>query len=278
MHCLPKNGKELIMVQEEEKQISEQKDAASGEDIVGKIPVPAGSEEEKQEKKQDENDPLTELREENEKLRQEMAELVKNKDLADRFDAAEKQLQELSAVMQTVSQNSKEQAELISALTTKQESNERKLAQALRENANFQIQVRSGMQHDLEELKTRVSGDQFIPLLKEISEMYVDYLFLTENDLSADEIRKNLKMMFSQMEDFFEENGAQVCVSQEGSPRRSRSCRVVGKIPTDDPAKHNTVAKSRKPGIIRDKTILQSEYVDLYVYEERKKEPQQDEN
>ncbi len=177
------------------------------------------------------------------------------------------QVQELNLLVQSLAQTQAQQAALMESIRSGQESNERRLMQALRENANFQIQVRSGMQHDLDELKRRVSGEQLIPVLKEISEMYVDYIFLTECDLPEAEIKKNLRMMFSQMEDFFEENGADVCVSQTGCPRKSRSCRIASKILTDDPEKHNTVARSRKPGIIKDKTILQPEYVDLYVYE-----------
>ena len=97
--------------------------------------------------------------------------------------------------------------------------------------------------------------------------MYVDYIFLTECDLTAEEMKKNLSYMFSQLEDLFEENGASVLVSSEGSPRKNYCCRVVEKIPTADPDKHNTVARSRKPGIIRDKTVLQPEYADIYVYD-----------
>lgn len=155
----------------------------------------------------------------------------------------------------------------IQRISEKQESNDRKLSQTLRENANFQIQVRNGMQHDLDDLKKRVSGEQYIPILKEISEMYVDYIFLLESDLSVEDMKKNLRFMFSQFEDFFEENGAEVLVSEEGSPRKSHCCRVVGKIMTDDTEKHNNVAKSRKPGIIKGRTVLQPEYVDIYVYD-----------
>lgn len=46
-----------------------------------------------------------------------------------------------------------EQSELVCEIGQKQDSNERKLAQALRENANFRIQMRSGMQRDLDDLK-----------------------------------------------------------------------------------------------------------------------------
>lgn len=186
----------------------------------------------------------------------------------------QKQIEELTASVKELAENKQASdtktdtlKELINKLIEKQDSNDRKLTQTLRENANFQIQVRNGMQHDLDDLKKRVNGEQYLPILKDISEMYVDYIFLTDCKLSETDIKKNLSMMFDQFEDFFEENGASVCISESDSPRKSRSCRVVEKIPTGDQTAHNTIAKSRKPGIIKGQTVLQPEYVDIYVYD-----------
>ncbi len=220
-----------------------------------------------------ETDPLAQISEDIKALSEEVGKLRNDDRALCEIEKIQQQLSEISEKLKADEQPAEKQdpAEELSALVRqmmqKQESNERKLAQALRENANFQIQVRSGMQHDLDDLKKRVSGEQLIPILKEISEMYVDYIFLTECDLTAEEMKKNLSYMFSQLEDLFEENGASVLVSSEGSPRKNYCCRVVEKIPTADPDKHNTVARSRKPGIIRDKTVLQPEYADIYVYD-----------
>ena len=41
--------------------------------------------------------------------------------------------------------------------------------------------------------------------------------------------------------DFFEKYGADVSVSSPETQRKSRSCRVVSKVSTDDQEKHNTL-------------------------------------
>ena len=45
----------------------------------------------------------------------------------------------------------------------------RQLTQVLRENVNFQNQVRQGMYHELELLKEQLRGEQFTPILKSIA-------------------------------------------------------------------------------------------------------------
>ena len=208
------------------------------------------------------------------KLSQSIEALPDHEIFSSQIGHLQKQIEELTASVKELAQNKQASetttatlSDLVSKLIEKQDNNDRKLTQTLRENANFQIQVRNGMQHDLDDLKKRVNGEQYLPILKDISEMYVDYIFLTDCDLSDTDIKKNLSMMFDQFEDFFEENGASVCSSEPGTPRKSRSCRVVEKIPTGDQAAHNTIAKSRKPGIIKGQTVLQPEYADIYVYD-----------
>src|SRR5699024_1907236 len=58
---------------------------------------------------------------------------------------------------------------MLQSILAKQEKNDRQLAQSLRDNANFQIQVRQGMQRDLDKLKEQMNGEQFNPVLKEIA-------------------------------------------------------------------------------------------------------------
>jgi len=91
--------------------------------------------------------------------------------------------------------------ELIAAVAEKQDRNDRQLAQTLRENANFQIQVRQGMQKDIDALKEQQSGEQFNPILKEIASMYVEYQSLLGDESILNLSRKNLKALFEQMED-----------------------------------------------------------------------------
>ncbi|HAE16208.1 MAG TPA: hypothetical protein DCG51_06625 [Erysipelotrichaceae bacterium] len=156
----------------------------------------------------------------------------------------------------------------IGVIGDKQDRNDRQIAQTLRENANFQIQVRQGMQKDLEELREQLNGEQFTPLLKMISQIYVEYQVLFEDKGMEERTRKNLTSLFSDLEEILEEYDAEVVVSQEGTIRKPRATKIIEKIATGDPQKHNTVARSRKPGVVKGKMILYPEFVDVYVYDE----------
>lgn len=157
--------------------------------------------------------------------------------------------------------------ELIAAVTEKQDRNDRQLAQTLRENANFQIQVRQGMQKDIDALKEQQSGEQFNPILKEIASMYVEYQRLLEDESISDLSRKNLKALFEQLEDLLTDYEAEIIRSEIGSARQTRSTKIIGKVPTAEKDKHNTIAMSRKPGVIRGRTVLYPEFVDVFVYD-----------
>lgn len=157
--------------------------------------------------------------------------------------------------------------ELIAAVTEKQDRNDRQLAQTLRENANFQIQVRQGMQKDIDALKEQQSGEQFNPILREIASMYVEYQRLLEDESISDLSRKNLKALFEQMEDLLTDHEAEIIRSEIGSVRQTRSTKIIGKVPTTEKDKHNTIALSRKPGVLRGRTVLYPEFVDVFVYD-----------
>ena len=157
--------------------------------------------------------------------------------------------------------------ELIVAVTERQDRNDRQLAQTLRENANFQIQVRQGMQKDIDALKEQQSGEQFTPILKEIASMYVEYQRLLEDESISDLSRKNLKALFEQLEDLLTDYEAEIIRSEIGSARQTRSTKIIEKVPTAEKDKHNTIAISRKPGVIRGKTVLYPEFVDVFVYD-----------
>lgn len=157
--------------------------------------------------------------------------------------------------------------ELIAAVAEKQDRNDRQLAQTLRENANFQIQVRQGMQKDLDALKEQQSGEQFNPILKEIASMYVEYQSLLEDESIADLSRKNLKALFEQLEDLLTDYDAEIIRSEIGAVRQTRSTKIIGKVPTAEQDKHNTIAVSRKPGVLKGRTVLYPEFVDVFVYD-----------
>lgn len=160
-----------------------------------------------------------------------------------------------------------EMKELIVQMTDKLARNDRQLAQTLRENANFQIQVRQGMQKDIDAFREQQSGEQFNPILKEIASMYVEYQSLLQDKSISDLSRKNLKALFEQLEELLTDYNAEIIRSEIGSVRQTRSTKIIGKVSTADKDKHNTIAMSRKPGVIRGRTVLYHEFVDVFVYE-----------
>lgn len=155
----------------------------------------------------------------------------------------------------------------VTAVTEKQDRNDRQLAHTLRENANFQIQVRQGMQRDIDTLKEQQNGEQFNSILKEIASMYVDYQSLLGDESISGLSRNNLKALFEQIEDLLFEYDAEIIRSEVGDIRQTKSTKIIAKIPTGDQGKHNTIATSRKPGVMRGRTVLYPEFVDVFVYD-----------
>ena len=157
--------------------------------------------------------------------------------------------------------------ELISELIDKQDKNSRQLTQVLRENVNFQNQVRQGMQNELIQLKEQQRGEQFTPLLKEIATVCVEYRSLLNEESISDNVKRTLQLLFDQLEDILADYGAELSVSQAGEIRKPLLTKVINTIATDDEKKHNTIAKSRRPGVVRGGHPLYREYVDVYVYD-----------
>ncbi len=156
---------------------------------------------------------------------------------------------------------------LVRTLADKQEKIDRQLTQTLRDTASFQVQVRQRMQHDLDELREQQSGGQFNSILKEIASMYAEYQSVLEDEGMEPKTHRNIRALFEQMEDLLNEYDAEVCISKVGDPRPKRQCKIIKQIPTGDESKHNTIALSRKPGVMRGRLVLNHEFVDVYVYD-----------
>ena len=102
------------------------------------------------------------------------------------------------AVLETLSRGDAARDELLSRLDRvleAQERSERRLAQALRENADFQIQVRRGMQQELDALRKQQEGEQFTPLLRELASIYVEYGALLDCGELPERPRSNLRTL-----------------------------------------------------------------------------------
>ena len=158
-------------------------------------------------------------------------------------------------------------AESINEILEQQEKNSRQLTQVLRENVNFQNQVRQGMYGEIENLKEQQRGEQFTPILKSIATVCVEYRKLLNDETISERGRRMLRLLFEELEDILAEYDAEVFNSPQGSSRRPLLTKVINTILTDDKSLHNTIAKSRRAGVVRNGRPLYREYVDVYVFD-----------
>lgn len=167
-------------------------------------------------------------------------------------------------------ENSTEQnpfAETLDKILEIQQKNSRQLEQSLREEFLFKIQVRQGMMKELDALREQQRGEQFTPILKSVAAIFVEYQKLLSDETIPRRIRRTLQLMFDELEDILAEYDAEVFESKIGEQRRSLLTKIVNTVATSDKNLHNTIAQSRRPGVIRNGRPLYREFVDVYVYD-----------
>lgn len=156
----------------------------------------------------------------------------------------------------------------IEEILKKQINNDRMLVQVMKDNTAFQIQVRQGMKQELDAYKEQESGKQFNSILEQIAAIYVEYGKLILGDDSLPErTASNLHAMFDALEEILDDYDAEIIRTDIGKPCPSKHVKIVEKIPTSDESLHRLVVASRNPGVIRDKSTLYPERVDVYVYD-----------
>ena len=158
-------------------------------------------------------------------------------------------------------------AEMIHTILEEQQKISRRLMQVLRENVNFQNQVRGGMQEELEIFREQQRGEQFTPILKAIAAVCVEYRSLLDDESIMGRSRRKLQLLFDELEDILADYDAEVFTSAKGEPRRALLTKIINTIATANPELHNKVAKSRRAGVVRNGRPLYREYVDVYVFD-----------
>lgn len=158
-------------------------------------------------------------------------------------------------------------AETLEKILDLQNKNSRQLVQSLRENVNFQNQVRLGMQRELDALKEQQRGEQFTPILKAVATICVEYRKLLADETLSRRLRRTLRLMFDELEDILAEYDAEIFTSAVGEQRRPLLTKIVNTVTTADKNLHNTIAQSRRPGVMRNGRPLYREFVDVYVYD-----------
>ena len=157
--------------------------------------------------------------------------------------------------------------EMLKEVYDEQKKISRRLMQVLRENVNFQNQVRGGMQEELEVFREQQRGEQFTPILKSIAAVCVEYRALLDDESIMGRSRRKLQLLFEELEDILADYDAEVFTSNKGEPRRALLTKVINTLATANPDLHNKVAKSRRPGVVRNGRPLYREYVDVYVFD-----------
>ncbi|MBQ7453439.1 MAG: hypothetical protein IJS69_00050 [Selenomonadaceae bacterium] len=148
-----------------------------------------------------------------------------------------------------------------------QKKNSRQIIQSLRENLNFQNQVRLGMQRELDAFKEEQRGEQFTPILKAVAAVCVEYRKMLTDEAISKRTRRTLRLMFDELEDILSEYDAEIFTSAVGEARRPLLTKIVNTVTTADKNLHNTIAHSRRPGVVRNGRPLYREFVDVYVYD-----------
>ena len=160
-----------------------------------------------------------------------------------------------------------ESDEMLKKILDMQDKNSRQLTQVLRENINFQNQVRLGMYDEIENLKEQQRGEQFTPILKAVATICVEYRSLLDDETISKRSRRTLNLLFDELEDILAEYDAEIFTSPVGETRKPLLTKVINTISTDNKELHNTIAKSRRAGVIRNGRPLYREYVDVYVFD-----------
>lgn len=150
------------------------------------------------------------------------------------------------------------------------EDTERRLFSEVREmhklfHSEFAGRLKT-MQDELEQYRKIDKGRIYDDILAAVARIYGN------NETLADEVaeskaKKSIRYMLMDIEDLLGVYGMEKLRTQQGDKRNPRHCQILNRIPTDDPAKHDTVAKSYNSGFyIGNRTVIK-EVVDVYIFE-----------
>lgn len=124
------------------------------------------------------------------------------------------------------------------------------------------------MQEELDRYHDADRGNAFDGILGAISRIYVNNESLPD-EISDPKLCKNVKYMLLDLSDLLEEYGVLRLKSEAGGKRNVRHCQIVEQIPTDDPEKHDTIAKSRSTGFYKGNRTIIKELVEVYFFDKR---------
>ena len=133
------------------------------------------------------------------------------------------------------------------------------------------------MQDELEQYRKADKGRIFDDILGEIARIYGNNETLAD-EVQDPKIKKSIRYLLLDLEDLLGVYGMSMLRSSPGDKRNPRHCQVHERIPTDDPAKHDTVAKSYNTGFFVGNRTVIKEIVDIYFYDGSADRIQNEEN
>ncbi len=121
------------------------------------------------------------------------------------------------------------------------------------------------MQDEIERYHKIESGRIFDDILHSLVEIYSTNENLPD-EVTEPKANKAVRYMLQDIEDLLEVYGVSRISSKPGDPRDKRHCNVINRIQTDDPAKHDTIARSYRSGFHIGNRAILKEMTDIYVY------------
>lgn len=122
------------------------------------------------------------------------------------------------------------------------------------------------MQDELDTYHKADRGHAFDSILSAIARIYGNNETLVD-EIADPKTKKHVKYMLLDILDLLEEYGVQRLKSNPGDKRNTRHCQVLERIPTDDPALHDTIVVSHNSGFYMENRTIIKEMVDIYLYE-----------
>ena len=122
------------------------------------------------------------------------------------------------------------------------------------------------MQDELEQYRKIDKGRAYDDILAAIARIYGNNETLAD-EVSEPKAKKSIHYMLLDLEDLLSVYGMCKLRSSPSEKRNPRHCQILNRVPTDDPEKHDTVAKSYNSGFyIGNRTVIK-ELVDIYFFE-----------
>lgn len=166
---------------------------------------------------------------------------------------------------------------ILQDLVKSQSRNNDLLVQYLKQNAEFQQQVRVNMNNENELLKKELLGERLDPLLKSIATVYGEYYHLLSVPGIDEKYQKQISYLFESIEDVLCEYGCDIQRSEPGTERVVKTTKIKQPmVLTGDKSLHRKVISSFNPSVSKGKKVLYPEYVSIYKYDESLEEDNQE--